>query len=135
MPRRAKTPRLPATSPGQPYGVAGEQRAAMDVIPLPEDNPPPTLPPPPADAAPGGPPPAAPLTDLGAAVQGAMQMEAPTGDLYGPTQYPDQQLGQPYAAPVRRSTPTADVLRMVAESMGGDPLILQMADDAIVRGV
>lgn len=32
MPRKAK-PKIPAVAPGQPYGVASEQRAALDALP------------------------------------------------------------------------------------------------------
>lgn len=154
MPRKAKpsTPPVPVTSPGQPYGVAGEQRAAMQAVPLPDvaASPPPAgggasapmaSPPPPGPA--GAPPPAvandvptAGGDPLGEAVMAALASPMPVqGGLTRPTERPDEDLLTP--PPVMRParvTPTARVLQMLAESNGNDPALQAIAADAAMKG-
>ena len=150
MPRNAKRPTppaMPATSPGQPYGVAGEQRAAMASIPLPMTGPEQVGPqgeagPPPAGLPAGGPPgqtPALTPDNPMSPIAAALSMPAPEGDAFADeTAFPDepvtaglptQQFIQPQVPPV------ANTLRMMAATFGNDPDLLRIADDAQKRGL
>jgi hypothetical protein len=159
MPRKAKTPSVstPVTSPGQGYGVAGEQKAAMAAVPLPGGAPDvgapgtgaptgasPAAPTPPASrgGAPVPPPAAGPEpapgggNPLAQAIVAAISSPAPAeGGFDRPTERPTEDLFTP-PAPMRsgRVTPTARVLSMLAESNGNDPALRALADDAARRG-
>lgn len=83
MPRKSKTQSTTRTSPGQPYGMAGEQVAAMEQIPIPLTNQPPAVNAAPASAgampagmAPSGPPEAAQQAEIGQLEQALMDATA-----------------------------------------------------------
>lgn len=154
MPRKAK-PQPIQTPAGQAYGVAGEQKAAMQAIPLPDAAmatasggmgqapvpPQASAGPAPAQAAP------APVDPMEAAVQAALAMTPPSGSISDPTRRPDEPLTQglpsgPGAGPEvlnlpisRRPTPTADAFDSLARNNPNSPVLAQLAAEARLRGV
>jgi hypothetical protein len=126
MPRRSKNQQAPAAAPGQPYGEAGDQIQAQNVIPLPQQTAP----------TPGGQPgseeqaPVAGGNPLEAAVAAAMGTPPPGGSLTAPSVRPNEPVtnGLPIGegagqealnpqSPARRST-AADTFLMLAEITG-----------------
>lgn len=159
MPRTAKRTKIPPVETGQPYGVASDQQAALEVMPLadgtaemvePGGGPPPPGPGPAAPSPGGGPPVGAPpSTDGGAplpspggedplagALMAAIMGPSPAeGGLTAPTAMPEQDLlTMPIQRQAGRVTPTARVLSMLAEQNGNDPGLRAIADDAAMKG-
>lgn len=154
MPRKAKQPSTPA--PNQPYGMAGDQQAAMAQIPLPRAASPSDpgggtqdttgnqpMPIPGAGAAPtgappgmGAPAPGPPADDLDGAISAAMAMTPPQGGLFdAPTARPDEDLmTMPDPMERGRVTPTARALALMAENNGNDPGLRALAADAARKG-
>lgn len=143
MPRKTKTQNLPATSPGQPYGVAGEQVAAMNTIPLPT-----------GDTNNFMDQPVTPdqVTDSLAPVGSSMNegsnfanilqeaVSSPTpgpGAFSAPTERPsetlDSALMQPAPKPME-SNPTVQTLMTMARNMGNDPALMEIANMMQARG-
>jgi hypothetical protein len=135
MPRKSKNQSTTVVSPGQPYGIAGEQQAAMQSVPLPETRVQPDTQNP-------------PITTMGqeqssldsAAVpdpvqqllENAQSTPAPTLNSFSaPTERPDENLmtmpSQPVAGVPNK---TAEILRMVARFQNDDPMLLAKAADA-----
>lgn len=143
MPRKTKTPQIPATSPGQPYGVAGEQKAAMNIVPMANSNAEynPDMPVTSSEAqqmlSPSGP--ATPQsTGFSSALEAALQTQPPgEGAFSAPSNNPDQTFeNTPIApAPMEKPTnPTIATLEMMARNMGNDPALLEMANQMRLRG-
>lgn len=145
-PRKTDTG-IPSTAPGQPYGVAGEQQAAMKAVPLPDSAPaaaagPPPMPggqAPPTSAEPGGGAPPMPTggppQGIASALQAAMAMAPPPGGgIDRPTEMPNQPLTTAPPARPGRVTPTARVLAMLAENNNNDPALQQAASAAARAG-
>ena len=143
MPRKTKTPKVPATSPGQPYGVAGEQKAAMNIIPVanggPEYNPetPATLPETQEMLGVNGPPPEE-YGGFASTLEAALQTQPPgEGAFSAPSNFPDQSFNNTPIAPTpmeRPTNPTIATLELMARNMGNDPALLEMANKMRLRG-
>lgn len=143
MPRKSKTPRVPATSPGQPYGIAGEQIAAMETIPLPDANEAaagaavPTV----ADKQellnPAGPSPE-PNPDFTNLLQAAVDSPVPgTGAFTAPSDRPDETFqNMPSMQPQSgtQNNPTIQALELMARNLGNDPSLLEMVNQMKIRG-
>lgn len=143
MPRKTKTPKVSATAPGQPYGVAGEQKAAMDVVPIANTtnenfldqpiNPQQAT----ADLNPVGSNPE-PSSGLDSILQAAIQSPTPElGAFSAPSERPEEtfQNMQPMGTPSKPPTnPTIEALEMMARNMGNDPALLEMANMMRMRG-
>jgi hypothetical protein len=135
MPRKSKNQSTAVVSPGQPYGIAGEQQAAMQSIPLPETRVQPTTQDPSnttmgqeqlfsdSVAVPD------PLQEL---LQSAQATPAPSLNSFSaPTERPDENLMTMPSAPVSGvPNKTAEILRMVARFQNNDPMLLAKAADA-----
>lgn len=169
MPRSAPRPKdstkqIPQTMAGQAYGVAGEQQAALQAVPIPSPGgttggvPAAAGPPPPAPTpggGPGGPPPdpnamADQAFGLPAGATGAASgMAMPGVSLTAPTSRPDEPVTAglplgPGAGPealsllnpaTRPPTPVSRVLSTLAAAAGNNPYLSQMAQEARTRGV
>lgn len=145
MPRKSKTQPITTTAPGQPYGVASEQQAAMKTIPLPntvvQAN----------SVAPAGdnvPSPPAPATmqsipasvdtqqpDSQIALNAALNTTPPVGAAFSdPPRYSQQNnpiMPTPSLAP---KSAVANILNMIAESHGNDPALIAIAANAARKG-
>lgn len=143
MPRRAKT-QAPAAPQDQAYGQRGEQIAAQNQLPLPDERGP--VGPPPAPAAGGAPPlaPPPPPDPLAAAM--AMAPPPPDGQLTAPTERPWEPvtaglpLGDgpgpesiPLLAAPQRQTPAARALAILAAANDNDPNLARLAEQARAR--
>lgn len=162
MPRTAKKQPV-QTAAGQAYGVAGEQKAAMNEVPLPKTDmgaAPPAVPPggalpPPAAPggspapSPGGPPPGEASGDpMAAALAAAAQMAPPEGALDAFTGRPEEPIttGLPTgpgpgpevltmrSPTAMKPTPVADAFTTIAAA-NSSPALQQLADEARRRGV
>ena len=143
MPRKTKTPSVPATSPGQPYGVAGEQKAAMDSIPLanntPEFN---TDAPLSSSEATQSLNPAPTATEvpsnISSTLQAALETQPPSeGAFSAPSNNPEQTFQNTSIVPPpaqQPTNPTIATLEMMAKNMGNDPALLEMANQMRIRG-
>ena len=134
MPRKSKQQATSVTAPGQPYGIAGEQKAAMQSVPLPETRVQPDMQSPNnATMDQGQPLDSAAVPDpLQQLLQDAQSMPAPNLNSFSvPTERPDENLmtmpDQPIAGVPNK---TAEILRMVARFQNNDPLLLAKAADA-----
>lgn len=143
MPRKTKTPNIAATAPGQPYGVAGEQKAAMNIVPMADGN---------NEYNPDTPltssesnqmlsPNSSPIgqpTGLPSALEAALQTQPPgEGAFSAPSNNPDQTFeNTPMAPPPleRPTNPTVATLEMMARNMGNDPALMEMANKMRIRG-
>ena len=128
MPRKKK-PTVPVTSPGQPYGVASDQAAAMDMVPMAQGSsmaggpaPGPAQVPPPGPVPPGAPAPTAMPTDPMAAVLGAAQgMEPPPEEgMFGPSERPDEDVMTMPAAAAPAPSGLDTVFAILAEAYDDD---------------
>lgn len=143
MPRKTKTPKIAATSPGQPYGVAGEQKAAMNIVPMANGNPKFNLDMPVSSTQsqemlnPVGPPPETPM-GLDSALQAALETQPPgEGAFSAPSNNPDQTFeNTPIVPPPmeRPTNPTIETIEMMARNMGNDPALMEMANQMRIRG-
>jgi hypothetical protein len=135
MPRKSKNQSTAVVSPGQPYGIAGEQQAAMQTIPLPETRVKPntqnlnsgSMGQEPSD-----------LNSVSGAnsveqlFQNAQSMPAPDLNSFSaPSERPNEDLmtmpNQPVAGIPNQ---TAEILRMIARYQNNDPMLLAKAADA-----
>jgi hypothetical protein len=135
MPRKSKNQSTTVVSPGQPYGIAGEQQAAMQSVPLPETRVQPNTQNPATTtmgqeqssldsaAVPD------PMQQL---LQNAQSTPAPTLNSFSaPTERPDENLMTMPSQPiVGAPNKTAEILRMVARFQNNDPMLLAKAADA-----
>ena len=133
MPRKSKTQSTAVTAPGQPYGIAGEQQAAMQTIPLPETR-----------VEPNTQPSTGSVVDQSsmesAAVPSPMEQlldsarsaPAPTLNAFSaPTERPQEDLMTMPQKPISAvPNKTAEILRMVARFQNNNPTLLQKAADA-----
>lgn len=143
MPRKTKTPKVAVTSPGQPYGVAGEQKAAMDIVPMAGGNGEynPDMPVSSTESAqmlnPSGDT-AGMSSGIGSVLEAALQTQPPgEGAFSAPSNNPEQTFQNtpiPAAPDVRPTNPTIDTLEMMARNMGNDPALMEMANQMRLRG-
>ena len=143
MPRKTKTPKVAATSPGQAYGVAGEQKAAMDIVPMAGANTEynPDMPVSNAESAqmlnPSGDT-SGMSSGLDSVLQAALETQPPgEGAFTAPSNNPEQTFQNtpiPEAPAVRPTNPTIDTLEMMARNMGNDPGLMEMANQMRLRG-
>jgi hypothetical protein len=152
MPRKSKTQPITTTAPGQPYGVASEQQAAMKTIPLPNSaivanpvmpssqnvaSPPMPMPqdtPQSSINAVGLPTNTAPLSPE-STLTAALNTTPPMGAAFSdPSTYPKNENSMmPVASPTPKS-PIANILNMVAEANGNDPALIAIAANAARKG-
>lgn len=166
MPRKAPRVQTPKTSAGQAYGVAGEQEAALNAIPIPTNGPQDlttggvpgaavpagaSAPPPPGGALPPDPNQLADQTHglPPGATEGALGTQMPNIDLFGPSARPNEPVThglsvgpgggpevlstlQPATAP---PSPVGATLAKLAAAAGGNQALLQLAQEAQIRGV
>lgn len=135
MPRKNKQQPTSVTAPGQPYGIAGEQQAAMQMIPLPEtqvdasmtDN---------VAASPlepfNGIPPATEPNAMEQAIQAALITPSSDSPAFSaPSVRPNESIFTPASMPsTPRSSDVGNILRALAEDVGGDPVLSQLAAQA-----
>ena len=139
MPRKSKTQTTAVVAPGQPYGIAGDQQAAMKTIPLPNTTisgdmsaptgaipiPPNELSPTPSEI------PSAPQD----ALMAALNTPPPTSEAFTmPTNRPQEPLMTPVPASEPKRSRAAEILHMLADASGGDPALIQIANDAATKG-
>ena len=135
MPRKSKQQPTSVTAPGQPYGIAGEQQAAMKMVPLPDTQVMGSM-----DAAVGAAPdtgaPVPPMQEsanpMEAAIQGALISPTPDAPSFSaPTTRPNESIFTPAAMPsIPRLSDVGNILRALAEDAGGDPVLSQLAAQA-----
>lgn len=135
MPRKAKTQPTTTTAPGQPYGMASQQVAAMEQIPLPDTSVTPQTPQPTASAqtppseAPMGAP-TAPPDPLAQALMDAQAMPAPTAPAFSTPPTPDElsslQTFQPNIVDQRAMSPVAKLMQEMAIAYAGDERLEEM---------
>lgn len=161
MPRKAKTQSTTKTAPGQPYGVAGEQVAAMEQVPIPDSRIATSA----NTTAPSGERMATPSTDvttpanptvtggsleqlgqgkstemaqLEAALSDAASMPAPSAPAFSTPPTTDElgrvQQGGGIAPPVRVESPVVQMLRNLSASNPGDDRLQQLAERAARLG-
>lgn len=134
MPRKNKSQPVSVTAPGQPYGIAGEQRAAMDMIPLPDTQVTGSMTEPVGKAV----APAADITEIKPensmeqAIQAALTSPSPDAPAFSAaTQRPDEPIFMPASMPTApRASDVGNILRALSEDVGGDPVLMQLAAQA-----
>lgn len=156
MPRKAKSQGATKTAPGQAYGMAGEQVAAMEQIPLPQTS----ITgdagaamggtgtaPNPAPQTEGVPPTSAPLPAIGAAPEinvlekalaDAAAMPQPAINSFSAPVGPEELQNLP-ATPVTRqmsrmTSPVVDLLQSMALAHGNDARLEELANNAARLG-
>lgn len=135
MPRKNKQQPTSVTAPGQPYGIAGEQQAAMKMVPLPDTQVNPSMSDPvapsPMDAG-AAPAPAAPQNPMEEAIKAALISPSPDAPAFSaPTTRPDESIFTPASMPsAPRPSDVGNILRALAEDVGGDPVLSQLAAQA-----
>lgn len=140
MPRKSKPQSTTVVSPGQPYGIAGDQQAAMATIPLPNND----LPVstinasiPSADIQmpsmqPGS------NSNFADVLNAAVSSPVPgQGAFSAPTTRPNQSMTEVVnsAPAVPASNPTIQLLETMASNMGNDPAILETINRLKMQGV
>jgi hypothetical protein len=135
MPRKSKQQSTSVTAPGQPYGIAGEQQAAMNMVPLPDTQVTGSMDAP-VGAAPdsGAPMPAmesAP-NSMESAIQAALISPSPDAAAFSAaTSRPNESIFTPASMPTApRPSDVGNILRALAEDAGGDPVLSQLAAQA-----
>lgn len=133
MPRKSKSQPIASVAPGQPYGIAGDQQAAMKTVPLPNNQ---TIPEPlnassPNPVAPPTATPNSPSVSLEDILGAAQASPTPgSGAFSAPTMMPNQglldQVTPPPTAP--RTNPTIELLKTMAANAGNDPAILEIVN-------
>jgi len=133
MPRKSKSQPLANVAPGQPYGIAGDQQAAMKTIPIPNSQiiPEPLRSTSPESATSATPPPATTGMSLQNILQAAQEAPMPgAGAFSAPTALPNQglldQVQPPPNTPV--TNPTIELLKTMAANAGNDPAILEIVN-------
>lgn len=132
MPRKSKQQPTSVTAPGQPYGIASEQQAAMKMVPLPDTQVTGSM-----DAPIGGNPNASmPGTEtkpdsMQAAIQAALISPSPDQKAFStPTNRPNEPIFTPAPPSPMRPSDVGNIFRALAEDSGGDPVFLQLAAQA-----
>jgi len=133
MPRKSKQQAPSVTSPGQPYGIAGEQQAAMKTIPLPDSQIMGEMDAPiDGDAVASMPGSETEPDSMQMAVQEALMSPSPDAAAFSaPTSRPNESIFTP--APMQsmaRPSDVGNILRALAEDAGGDPVLSQLAAQA-----
>ena len=135
MPRKSKQQPTSVTAPGQPYGIASEQQAAMQMVPLPDTQVTGSMDAPVAPdmggSAPMGAPESAP-DSMQTAIQEALMSPSPDAAAFSsPTSRPNESIFTPAATPsIARPSDVGNIFRALAEDSGGDPIFLQLAAQA-----
>jgi hypothetical protein len=129
MPRKSKQQSTVATSPGQPYGIAGEQQAAMNIVPLPDTQIMPEMQngAMPSTSSPLG---AAPDSDLesnvnplAGIIDAARNSPAPAAPAFSaPTERPEESIMARPPLPPTVPNNTANIIRMIAQANGDSSL-------------
>lgn len=134
MPRKSKTQSTVVTSPGQPYGVSGEQKASMQTIPLPETRIEPNLQSPANNltSQETNTDNVSVLSPAEQLMQNAQSMPAPDLNAFSaPTERPEENIMTMPSEPIKNvPNKTAEILRMVARFQNNNPTLLQKAADA-----
>jgi len=132
MPRKSKQQAPSVTSPGQPYGIAGEQQAAMKTIPLPDSQIMGEMDAPiDGDAVASMPGSETEPNSMQAAIQAALMSPSPDQAAFSaPTNRPNESIFTPTAMSAARPTDLGNIFRALAEDSGGDPVFLQLAAQA-----
>lgn len=140
MPRKSKSQATTVTAPGQPYGVAGEQQAAMKLLPLPDTQVQPDMSAP--TAAPSSVPGMANTADapqpnaMEAAIQAALTSPSPDAPAFSaPTTRPEESIFTTVQQPITRKSDVANILRALSDDVGGDPVLMQLAAQAEQQGL
>jgi hypothetical protein len=134
MPRKSKQQPTSVTSPGQPYGIAGEQQAAMNMVPLPDTQVAGSMDAPISSdmggSAPMGASESAP-NSMQMAIQEALMSPSPDAAAFSaPTTRPNESIFTPAAPSIARPSDLGNIFRALAEDSGGDPVFLQLAAQA-----
>jgi hypothetical protein len=135
MPRKSKQQPTSVTAPGQPYGIASEQQAAMQMVPLPDTQVTGSMDAPVASdmggSAPMGAPESAP-DSMQTAIQEALMSPSPDAAAFSsPTSRPNESIFTPASMPTApRPSDVGNILRALAEDAGGDPVLSQLAAQA-----
>jgi len=135
MPRKSKQQPTSVTAPGQPYGIASEQQAAMQMVPLPDTQVTGSMDAPVAPdmggSAPMSTPESAP-NSMQTAIQEALMSPSPDAAAFSsPTSRPNESIFTPASMPTApRPSDVGNILRALAEDAGGDPVISQLAAQA-----
>lgn len=135
MPRKSKQQPTSVTAPGQPYGIAGEQQAAMNMVPLPDTQVTGSMDAP-VGVAPdaGAPMPAVESApnSMESAIQAALISPSPDAAAFtAATSRPNESIFTPASMPsAPRPSDVGNILRALAEDAGGDPVLSQLAAQA-----
>jgi hypothetical protein len=132
MPRKSKQQPTSVTAPGQPYGIASEQQAAMKMVPLPDTQVTGSMDTPIGDD-PNTPMPGAKTKpdSLQTAIQAALMSPSPDQAAFStPTDRPNESIFTPAPASPMRPSDVGNIFRALAEDSGGDPVFLQLAAQA-----
>lgn len=129
MPRKSKQQSTTVTAPGQPYGIAGEQQAAMNIVPLPDTQIDPQMQniPTPSTSSPLGASPDSNLEEdvnpLANIIDAARNSPAPAGAAFSaPTERPEESvLARPPLPPAVPNN-AANIIRMIAQANGDSSL-------------
>ena len=132
MLRKSKQQAPSVTSPGQPYGIAGEQQAAMKTIPLPDSQIMGEMDTPiSGDAGASMPGSETEPNSMQAAIQAALMSPSPDQAAFSaPTNRPNESIFTPSPMSTARPTDLGNIFRALAEDSGGDPVFLQLAAQA-----
>ena len=135
MPRKSKQQPTSVTAPGQPYGIAGEQQAAMNMVPLPDTQVTGSMDAPVGPAPDGGAPMPAMESapnSMESAIQAALISPSPDAAAFSAaTSRPNESIFTPASMPTApRPSDVGNILRALAEDAGGDPVLSQLAAQA-----
>ena len=135
MPRKSKQQPTSVTAPGQPYGIASEQQAAMQMVPLPDTQVTGSMDAPVAPDMGGSAPMGAPEStpdSMQMAIQEALMSPSPDAAAFSAaTSRPNESIFTPASMPTApRPSDVGNILRALAEDAGGDPVLSQLAAQA-----
>jgi hypothetical protein len=135
MPRKSKQQPTSVTAPGQPYGIASEQQAAMQMIPLPDTQVTGTVDAPVTPDMTASAPLEAPTTSpnsMETAIQEALISPSPDAAAFSAlTSRANESIFTPASMPsAPRPSDVGNILRALAEDAGGDPVLSQLAAQA-----
>lgn len=129
MPRKTKNQSTTVTSPGQPYGIASEQQAAMNIVPLPNTQIDPQMEqtnPLDTSRSLGGAPNVMPSENnnpLNNIIDIAKNTPAPSAPAFSaPTERPEESIMTKPTTPPVVPNNTAMIIRMIAQANGDDSL-------------
>jgi hypothetical protein len=152
MPRKSKTQPIATTAPGQPYGIASDQQAAMKTLPLPNSVIKASLSDPTSTNVPTPPIPlpqdgmfGSPITmgqgmesaqpDQKSMLEAALNTAPPLGNAFSDApRFAGDQTLMPSMAPAAPKSAIANILNMIAESHGNDPALIAIAANAARKG-